>query len=276
MLLLEFLAGGLSNAITSAFLNPLDVCKTRLQTAASPLSLRETLRSLYAEGGLRYIFLPGLEASVMREMVYSGAKAGLYVPLRDYFSAGHKDSAGAKVAAALGTGTLGSLAANPIDVVKVRLMTDPQRYPSTLAAFPIILRSEGLAGLYRGLAPSTLRGACVSAGELATYDVVKGALRERLFAGRDGVPLHVAASLITGGVAAVVAAPFDLIKSRAMSATGSAVRISTVLHELAREGSLPLGLFRGVVPSYLRLGPHALIAFPIFEQLRHFFGLEYL
>jgi hypothetical protein len=51
----------------------------------------------------------------------------------------------------------------------------------------------------------TLRGACVSAGELAAYDVAKGLLREGLFGGRDGVPLHVAASLVTGCVAACVA-----------------------------------------------------------------------
>ena len=279
-LFLEFLAGGLANAITSAILNPLDIAKTRMQTAASPLPLRSTLLALHAQGGLQAVFLPGMAASVCREMVYSGAKAGLYVPLRNFFSGGGEGSAGAsaggKVAAALCTGTLGSLAANPIDVVKVRLMADAAAYPSTLGALPSIYRAEGLAGLYRGLLPSTLRGACVSAGELATYDVVKGGLKEALFAGQDGVPLHVAASLVTGCVAACVAAPFDLLKSRAMSSTGGQESMSSVLRQLAREGALPFGLFRGLVPAYLRLGPHALIAFPIFEQLRAAFGLEYL
>jgi hypothetical protein len=272
MLLLEFLAGGLANAVTSALLNPLDIAKTRMQTAPAALSLRGTLSALHAEGGLRAVFLPGMAASVIREMIYSGAKAGLYVPLRGHFGG---ESPAAKVAAALCTGTLGSLLANPIDVVKIRLMADARRYPSTAAAIPIIFRAEGLAGFYRGLAPSTLRGACVSAGELATYDVAKGLLREALFSGRDGVALHVAASLVTGCVAACVAAPFDLIKARAMS-SARPEGIASVLRQLAREGALPLGLFRGLVPAYLRLGPHALIAFPIFEQLRRLFGLEYL
>ena len=275
-LFLEFLAGGLANAITSALLNPLDVAKTRMQTAQAPLSLRGTLLSLHSEGGFRAVFLPGLAASVAREMVYSGAKAGLYVPLRHAFG-GEDAGAPAKVSAALATGTLGSLLANPIDVVKIRLMADPSSYPSTLGALPSIYRAEGLAGLYRGLLPSTLRGACVSAGELATYDLVKGALREGpLFGGRDGVPLHVASSLITGCVAACVAAPWDLLKARCMSARGREGGMGAVLRQLAREGALPLGLFRGLVPAYMRLGPHALIAFPIFEQLRRAFGLDYL
>ena len=116
----------------------------------------------------------------------------------------------------------------------------------------------------------------MSAGELASYDIVKCGLRENLFDGKDGVPLHVLSSLVTGCIAALVAAPWDLIKSRAMSSTGTPQTIPSVLRELSLEGGFPLTLFRGIVPSYLRLGPHALIAFPIFEQLRMALGLEYL
>lgn len=273
----EWAAGGLANAVTSAMLNPLDVAKTQMQTLRTGLSLRTTLHSLYRQGGVAGVFAPGLLASAIREMIYSGAKAGLYVPLRNYFleAFGGESPAAVKVLAALATGTLGSLAANPIDVIKIRLMRDPSAYPSTLGALPLIFRAEGLKGLYRGLLPSTLRGACVSAGELATYDIVKGALKTHAFANVDGVGLHVASSLVTGCVAAVVAAPWDLIKARAMSST-QGESIFTVLVQLKREGGLPLSLFRGLVPAYLRLGPHALIAFPIFEQLRLALGLDYL
>jgi hypothetical protein len=282
----EWLAGGVANAATSALLNPLDVAKTIMQTRAPPLQqpqapqpgLLATLSGLYRAGGLRGVYAPGLTASIVREMIYSGAKAGMYVPCRSlYLDCFGGQDAAAKVAAALTTGTLGSLAANPIDVVKIRLMREPTLYPSTAAALPAILRAEGLAGLYRGLAPSTLRGACVSAGELACYDVIKGELRGRFFQGADTLPLHVAASLVTGLVAACVAAPWDLIKARAMASTGARPEsIASVLRQLAAEGGLPLSLFRGLLPAYLRLGPHALIAFPIFEQLRAALGLSYL
>jgi hypothetical protein len=249
--------------------------------AAPQLGLLATLASLLRAGGVSGVYAPGLTASIVREMVYSGAKAGFYVPLRGLYSealGGGGEATAAKVAAALTTGTLGSLAANPIDVVKIRLMREPSLYPSTAAALATIFRAEGWAGLYRGLLPSTLRGACVSAGELACYDVCKGALRgSALFQGADSVPLHVAASLVTGCVAACVAAPWDLIKARAMASTGAKPEtIRSVLRQLAGEGSLPWSLFRGLVPAYLRLGPHALIAFPIFEQLRAALGLAYL
>ena len=35
-------------------------------------------------------------------------------------------------------------------------------------------------------------------------------------------------------------------------------------------------LFRGWVPSYLRLGPHFIVALPLFEQARAALGLGYL
>ena len=273
----EWFAGGVANAVTSALLNPLDVSKTVMQTSTEASSFSSTLKKLYASNGLRGVFLPGLTASVIREMVYSGAKAGMYVPVRNYFSNENGGvTVAAKVQAALLTGALGSLLANPIDVVKIRLMRDPGMYTSTLGALPSIYRAEGVGGLYRGLLPSTLRGACVSAGELASYDIIKSALREKFFSNKDGPVLHVCASLLTGMVASVVAAPWDLIKSRAMSSVGQSASISSVIFQLSKEGGLPFSLFRGLLPAYLRLGPHALVAFPIFEQLRLALGLEYL
>jgi hypothetical protein len=300
-LLRQWLAGGLANALTSELLNPLDVAKTRMQTGGSP-SLRGNLVTMWASGGLRGLFWPGLTASMTREMLSSGPRAGFYTPARDFFrttlaprgslpaSTESRDAA-AKVLAALTTGTLGSVIANPVDVVKIRLMRDPQRYPSLFSALLEIARAEGFTGLYRGLVPSTLRGACIAAGELATYDIVKSSLRrlaaaeaETLSGGgggpsrgqeEEGVALHVAASLVTGAVASVVAAPFDLIKTRAMSgaAPSQATSIAAVVRALAAEGGFPLSLFRGVLPAYLRLGPHALICFPLFEQLRVLLGL---
>lgn len=59
-------------------------------------------------------------------------------------------------------GTLGAIIANPIDVVKIRMMVNASLYPSIHKAFISIHQEEGIAGLYKGLAPSTLRGLLLS------------------------------------------------------------------------------------------------------------------
>jgi hypothetical protein len=180
-----------------------------------------------------------------------------------------------KIAAALTTGVFGALLANPIDVVKIRLMKDPTAYINTFSALQTIAKNEGFDGLYKGLLPSTLRGAFIAAGELATYDIAKTNLRN-FFLFEEGFSVHVTASLITGVVASIVAAPFDLIKARAMSSTSTVETITTVMRQLSCERNFPFNMFRGVVPAYFRLGPHALICFPIYEQFRNILGLEYL
>jgi hypothetical protein len=241
-LLKEWLSGGLANAITSALLNPMDVTKTRMQTALidTQLSLnriklpsnhnlhlfKSTISGLYREGGVVGLWTPGLLASCIRELLSSGPRAGFYVPVRDTIrdivaklyndktaSSAVENSFSVKALAAMTTGTMGSILANPIDVVKIRLMTNPNAYQSTLSAIPIIFRMEGLAGLYKGVVPSTLRGAFIAAGELATYDHSKHLIKAHLQIS-EGVHLHSFASLITGFVAATVAAPFDMIKTR--------------------------------------------------------------
>jgi solute carrier family 25, member 34/35 len=153
-----------------------------------------------------------------REMLYSGPRAGFYCTVRDHivvlFSVQNdSNSLACKIIAGLITGTAGSIIANPVDVIKVRMMADSARYTSASSAFLTVFLTEGLRGLYKGLVASTLRGAFIGAGELSAYDHSKYVLRK--YAEFDeGHYLHIAASLMTGIVAATVASPFDVIKTR--------------------------------------------------------------
>lgn len=233
-LLKEWLSGGLANALTSALLNPMDVLKTRSQiNSVKAVDMAKILKGLYAEGGIVGLWSPGLLASCIRELLSSGPRAGFYVPVRDnlvvIFTSSKSRSINGdistddkemiqstfavKALAAMITGTIGSVVANPIDVVKIRLMTNPKAYPSTLSAVDQIFRTEGFNGLYKGVVPSTLRGAFIAAGELATYDHAKHIIKDK-FRLNEGFYLHSLASLVTGLVAATVAAPFDIVKTR--------------------------------------------------------------
>lgn len=217
-------------------------------------------------------------------MLSSGPRAGLYVPVRDWAiatTACNKDSLLIKLSAASACGIVGSVIANPVDVVKVRAMVD-SRSPSLISSLRQVWREESIAGLYRGLFPSTLRACFIAAGELGTYDIAKTSLRG-LFGENEGVGLHVVASLITGVVAAIVAAPFDVLKTQMMLPSSSSIAgargkeqglVASAVNLVRAEGITVL--LRGVVPSYLRLGPHALISFPLLEQLRKAFGLDFV
>ena len=60
-----------------------------------------------------------------------------------------------------------------------------------------------------------------------------------------------------------------------MASTNPADGFATVLARLLRHEG-PLSLFNGWWPTYFRLGPHAILTFPLFEAMRRAMGLEYL
>ena len=301
---LDVACGGVSTAVVSAILNPTDVIKTRRQivgfSGASPLDMA---RAVAKADGLKGLWLPGLQATVLRELLYSGCTKGLYPYARDAVAGEEDASLAQRALAAALTGFGGSLCANAVDVVKVKQF-DSGSNRGVVAAMRDVARSEGVVRglLVRGVSASAPRGAAIAIGEVTTYDYAKSRLaRHPAFArdanGSEPFSLHIVTSVITpvhksnfaallidapparlidcaqvitGVVATTVAAPFDTIKSRVMARGGNAW---TALRSLvAREG--PAALLAGWWPAYCRLAPHAILTFPLLEQLRRLAGLE--
>ena len=180
----EVLAGGGSTAIVSAFLNPVDVIKTRRQLFAyRELSALEVARKLSQEGrgGIVALWAPGLSATIARELVYSGCTKGVYPIARDFIAGDREPTLVQRVAAASATGFTGSIGANAFDVVKIRQFDAPARYEGgLLSAMRAIAREEGLVAglLLRGCSASAPRGAAIAVGEVTTYDQTKSYLRQ--------------------------------------------------------------------------------------------------
>ena len=277
----SWLAAGTANALTTSLLHPLDRLRVVQQLQTPPQGLWPTLRALSAPplGLLRGLWLPGLQASIAREYLYSGPRIGLYVPVRDALvslTGAGTTSLPVKICSGIVTGVLGCLIANPVDVLKVRQMHAPQAHGGSLPALMAGIHArEGMAGLYKGLLPSSLRGAAMTVGQIACYDAAKGHLVAARVA-PDGPALHVAASLVAGLCATLLSAPFDVIKTRCMARADAHESVASVLRALWREGGLPRSLFRGLLPAYMRQGPFMFICLPLMEQLRAAMGLPYV
>ena len=201
---LDVACGGVSTAVVSAILNPTDVIKTRRQivgfSGASPLDMA---RAVAKADGLRGLWLPGLQATVLRELLYSGCTKGLYPYARDAVAGEEDASLAQRALAAALTGFGGSLCANAVDVVKVQQF-DSGSNRSVVAAMRDVARSEGVVRglLVRGVSASAPRGAAIAIGEVTTYDYAKSRLaRHPAFArddqGAEPFSLHIVTSVIT-------------------------------------------------------------------------------
>jgi len=285
---------GLSNAAAASVTNPIDVVKVRLQMLGEGVGAGSApgfgvgsmaLHVLRTEGaGGLY---RGLQASLLREMSYSGIRMGLYEPAKQLLGATDPTSTslGLKVAAGALTGATGSILANPLDLVKVRM----QRMATPTAAsssFGEVLRAAfvegGIIGLWRGCTPTVQRATLLTASQVPSYDHAKHTLLDHGYM-REGYLCHFVCSMFAGVVAAAVTSPSDLVKSRMMlqpidERTGLGKLYATTtecyLTIVRKEG--PLALFKGFHSQWLRIGPHTTVSLMAFEQLRHLMGWSYL
>lgn len=128
VILRELASAGCTNATSSTILNPMDVCKIRMQTEGALernverkyRTLPGTLRLIFKEEGILGLWLPGLMASILREMSYSSIRMGLYTPIKKIVvGKSKKKDIGLtkKVVIGLLTGAIGSAIATPTDLV---------------------------------------------------------------------------------------------------------------------------------------------------------------
>ena len=290
---LEWIAAGLGCAIADSAMNPLEIMKVRLQAKGGNGSVI-SLPRLFNEGktiigreGLYGFYVPGLLATGMRGFFYAGFRIGMYPIVRETLQNGlNKDGDNFLVKLGAGgiTGAVGSFIFNPIDVVRVRFQKNPKAYPSTINAFSLILRSEGVTGLWSGGTASMTRSAMLSGVQLSSYETIKRFVVTSL-GFDDNIKLQMFASISSGIIAQGLIMPIDTIKTRIMIETSSTTTTTTSSYrsisirecasKLLKEGGIA-SFYRGFLPAVARQAPCMLIQMPMIEQLRKLFGLEYL
>ncbi|KIP08305.1 hypothetical protein PHLGIDRAFT_29642 [Phlebiopsis gigantea 11061_1 CR5-6] len=296
--LLKFGCASMSSMCASGVTNPFDVVKVRQQLrtqvpgeGGNAFWVIAT-RMVQHEGILS--LTNGFTASMMREFVYSGFRLGTYEFFKDTWyrvSGGSltREGVGLKVLAATCSSSIGSFLANPTDVIKVRMQAyypHGSPYHSTPHAFVSVFREGahppaargmpllgGLRALWRGAEATTFRGVILSISQIASYDQVKQMLKQRGLM-KEGMPLHVTASLFAGLFCSITSSPIDVVKIRLM--TDKHRQLNGVVHGvktiLVNEGFM--AFYKGFGMCWARLGTHTIVSFLIFEKLRTWFGVD--
>ena len=132
----------------------------------------------------------------------------------------------------------------------------------------VFVEPGGWRNGFRGVSANSARAGLMTASQLASYDGFKRWLVQRsgfTWAADDGLATHFASSFWAGFVATTVCSPVDVVKTRIMSANAGGERISVLLSRIYREEGWKW-MFRGWVPSFVRLGPHTIATFLFLEQ----------
>lgn len=219
----------------------------------------------------------GLSAALFRQLTYSTVRFGVYEDLKSRFQPTPSPS-NPKARTSLTqlllmsstAGFLGGIAGNPGDVLNVRMQSDfgrpPEKrrnYKHALDGLIRMIREEGLSSITRGIWPNSMRALLMTSSQLASYDMFKQSMIQR-FGMPDNITTHFLSSLAAGFVATTICSPVDVVKTRIMSARRKIGLFSLLKETTRREGWT--WMFRGWVPSFVRLGPQTIATMIFFEQ----------
>jgi len=169
---------GTAAVITVSFIHPIDVIKTRIQISAEygALGMSGTTKRIVANEGFLALW-KGVNAAWLREASYTSLRLGLYEPCKVAFGCTTPETTTfvKKFAAGSAAGALGSIAGNPFDVLKTKMMAAEGGAPPTITATAKeLFAKQGISGFYRGIDSNVARAMVLNGTKMAVYDQAKG------------------------------------------------------------------------------------------------------
>jgi len=281
----QLATAGVAACIGDLITFPLDTLKVRLQVQGEAVGaalakgggtggIMGTLLNIVRHEGPSSLY-SGIVPGLQRQMAFSAIRIGAYEPVKQKYmdmsgAQGGFQMMGVRIAAGITTGTLAILAAQPTDVVKVRMQASGKsgQYKGVMDAYLTIGRKEGVKnGLYRGTSPNIVRNCIINVGETVVYDAVKDGLISGGYL-NDGIKCHLASAVVAGVTATLVASPVDVVKTRYMNSPRGRYRgaLHCARHTFATEGAR--AFYKGFNVSCLRLVSWNICLWLSYEQLK--------
>ncbi|KAK7873949.1 hypothetical protein R5R35_012959 [Gryllus longicercus] len=282
-----FVYGGLASCTAEFGTFPIDTTKTRLQIQGQIIDskhaelkyrgMTDALLQISKQEGVKALY-SGIWPAVLRQATYGTIKFGTYYSLKRIASQGReKEDVAVNVCCAVVAGMVSSAIANPTDVLKVRMQVLGHRsHRGLVSCFLDVYQQEGVGGLWRGVGPTAQRAAVIAAVELPVYDFCKQYLMGTF---GDHISNHFISSFIASLGSAIASTPIDVIRTRLMNQrklkqVGSSNHIYSgsmdcLVRTVRNEGFF--ALYKGFVPTWVRMGPWNIIFFITYEQLKQLY-----
>lgn len=267
-------AGGLAGATEACVTYPFEYAKTRSQlksqngaASKNPFFL---LRHTVATEGLRAVYT-GCSALAIGTALKAGVRFMTFDTIKAQLADEHgRLSAANGILAGMAAGAVESaVAVTPTERIKTALIDDakgPKRFRSLTHGISVLLREQGVQGIYRGLLSTTAKQSATSAVRMGAYNMMRSHYTTRFPQRKAGVVETFAMGAVAGTVTVYATQPLDTIKTRSQSAQGE--RLLAAVTGVWRDSGLR-GFWSG---STMRLGRLVLsggIVFSIYEQISH-------
>uniref|UniRef100_A0A7N0T041 Uncharacterized protein n=1 Tax=Kalanchoe fedtschenkoi TaxID=63787 RepID=A0A7N0T041_KALFE len=172
------------------------------------------------------------------------------------------------VGGSLSTGST-HMAVTPIDLVKCNMQIDPMKYKSISSGFGVLLKEQGLKGLFRGWAPTVVGYSAQGAFKFGFYEFFKKYYADIAgpeYAAKYKTLIYLAGSASAEVIADIALCPMEAVKVRVQTQPGFARGLSDGFPKLVKSEGFT-GLYKGIVPLWGRQIPYTMMKFASFETI---------
>lgn len=296
----HLIAGGISGAVSRTTVSPLERIKIlfQIQSKGAESSYKGvigTLAKIWREEGLAG-YMRGNGTNVVRIVPYSAVQFATYEQLKKILMEEGKTELDTRrrLTAGAGAGIASVAATYPLDIVRTRISVQTAhalenmdklpkdargrpiipKMPGILETFSVIYRKEGgLRATYRGFGATLAGIAPYIALNFQCYEVLRKFFTPAGEAAPSGTRKLVCGAL-AGCCAQTITYPFDVLRRRMQvtSMSGINYKYSSTFDAIRQMIKLEgiLGLYRGLVPNYLKVAPAIGVSFWSYEMAKDF------
>lgn len=160
----------------------------------------------------------------------------------------------------------------PMEVLKTRLtLRKTGEYTSIGDAIVKIYQQGGLKSFYRGYLPNLL-GIIPYAGiDLAVYETLKKMYLKHHSLEDPGILVLLACGTISSSCGQIASYPLALVRTRLQAQTSPQVTMVGLFRTIySKEGVK--GLYRGIIPNFMKVAPAVSISYVVYEHTRSALG----
>jgi solute carrier family 25 phosphate transporter 3 len=273
------LGGILSCGITHTAIVPLDLVKCRIQVNPEKYKGIVTgFRVSVAEEGMRGL-AKGWAPTLVGYSLQGLGKFGFYEMFKVMYAdmLGEENSytyrTGLYLAASASAEFFADILLAPMEATKVRIQTSPGAPPTLRGCAPMIYRTEGLTGFYKGLPPLWMRQIPYTMMKFACFEKTVEMLYKHVVPKpRDqcSKPEQLVVTFVAGYIAgvfcAIVSHPADTIVSKLNQ--GGGVTATGILKKLGF-----MGVWGGLTPRIIMIGTLTALQWFIYDSVKVAFNL---